>query len=785
MLRINQFIERNIVKIVMIILLLNPIIDLFSSVFTNILSIKISIGVILRAGFLLLAIYYMGIIDKSKDKKRNIIYLILLFLYFLIFLILEIGNNNLSQFIAELKFMSKSFFFPIFLIFLYTIRNKFLKMNFFLLLIMYIYILLIGIFMLLGIGLDSYDIAKVGTVGLFNSANEISCIIGILTPFYIYWLLNDLNKKNAIFRFITFIFYLFVILSIGTKVPLLSLFITLLCVLLKKFIGFIKYRRWGMLFLYLIVLILLTFLITIIIPKTNFYKNLKIHADYLNITKAQDVIKDSELIDHFVFSQRIKFYHNVNDIYKQAPLLQKLFGMGYVKGESNYTKMVEMDYYDIFYAHGVIGFLLYYSVIAFFIYCIIKDDLFNWVPKKQLYGLSIFLILILSLFSGHVMTSPSVSIYCAIIFSIILSNPKRKLVFIANDLRVGGIETSLVNLLDKIDYKKYQVTLILEKKEGEFLLEINHHISIFSYNISYHKNILVRKSYNFLKRVLFGLLYYNSYDFSCCYATYSLMGNKLARLMSSNGTIFIHGDYTNIYPIESEFRQFFDHRKIDKFKKIVFVSNESKCHFLNYYPNLVKQCLVINNFVNEKKILSLSHQTISMQKRKNTLFVYVGRLEEKSKKISKMLKLMKELKNDYSVELWIVGDGSDRLKYEQMILDYQIKDVVKLLGSKKNPFPYMRCADYILMTSDYEGFPVVYMEAIILRKKILTTIDVTDSFISIPNKLGYILSKSEKKMINQVKKILNKDNLIYTEICVSQMDKEKMKLLEEIFDEVI
>ena len=47
--------------------------------------------------------------------------------------------------------------------------------------------------------------------------------------------------------------------------------------------------------------------------------------------------------------------------------------------------------------------------------------------------------------------------------------------------------------------------------------------------------------------------------------------------------------------------------------------------------------------------------------------------------------------------------------------------------------------NYLIMTSRYEGFPVVYNEAIILDKPIVTTRDVSDDYISIPNRFGYVV----------------------------------------------
>ena len=63
---------------------------------------------------------------------------------------------------------------------------------------------------------------------------------------------------------------------------------------------------------------------------------------------------------------------------------------------------------------------------------------------------------------------------------------------------------------------------------------------------------------------------------------------------------------------------------------------------------------------------------------------------------------------------------------------------VKFLGQKANPYPYMKEADAVVITSDYEGFPVTYLEAIILQKPLFTTIDVSDDEINIGKDLSLI-----------------------------------------------
>lgn len=355
----------------------------------------------------------------------------------------------------------------------------------------------------------------------------------------------------------------------------------------------------------------------------------------------------------------------------------------------------------------------------------------------------------------------------------------KKILFCSYDLNIGGIENALINLLNKLNYEKYDVTLILEKKEGIFLDKLNKNVKVIEYRVSENKNIIARKLKNFIKRVFWIIKNYNKYDFSCCYATYSMPSNFQSYYASKNNCLFIHSDYTNIYHEEYELRNFFDIRRINKFRKIVFVSNESRDRLLTYYPRIKDKSLVINNLVNNNEIEILSKEKINTKKCKDKLFVFVGRLEEHSKKITRMINVFKKLDN---AELWIIGDGQDKKLYIDMIENVSN---IKMLGAKKNPYPYIKKSDYVIITSDYEGFPVVYNEAIVLNKKIITTIDVSDEYISIDGRFGYLVSKDENEMYKQIVKILKDDDLKCEEVDFNILNETRMEKLENIIDEVI
>ena len=97
--------------------------------------------------------------------------------------------------------------------------------------------------------------------------------------------------------------------------------------------------------------------------------------------------------------------------------------------------------------------------------------------------------------------------------------------------------------------------------------------------------------------------------------------------------------------------------------------------------------------------------------------------------------LSKRLNKDgYNYRVIFVGEGKDTLKYKEQARD--ISNII-FLGTKKNPYPYLLKSDCLILSSDFEGYPVVFLESLILGKPIITT-DVSDSKIDIKDKYGIV-----------------------------------------------
>ncbi len=354
---------------------------------------------------------------------------------------------------------------------------------------------------------------------------------------------------------------------------------------------------------------------------------------------------------------------------------------------------------------------------------------------------------------------------------------KKRIVFYAHNLEIGGIEKALVSLLYEIN-KKYDVTLILEEKKGSLLKEIPTNIKLKEYKISSNKIIIIRKIINRMKLIFTIINNYYKYDFSCCYVPYSIPGSILMRYFSKNNSIWIHTDYSCIY---KNSKSFFNDRKINKFNKIFIISNEAKDNFINIYPNLMDKVIVCGNLVDYKKIKELSKEKVKESKNEKTIFINVSRHDEESKKLTRLIKATNILSKDYNnFEVWMIGEGKDTITYKELVKEYNLDHLIKFLGVKINPYPYFNKGDALILTSDYEGFPVVYLEALIFNIPIVTTIKTSNTFFDIKD-YSILCNKTEKSIVKAMKDILEKKHN-FNKLNIIKYNEYMLKIINKAID---
>ena len=355
----------------------------------------------------------------------------------------------------------------------------------------------------------------------------------------------------------------------------------------------------------------------------------------------------------------------------------------------------------------------------------------------------------------------------------------KKILITAYNLDIGGIETALINLLKKLDLNKYQITLVLEKKEGIFVNQVPSGIEVIDYNLCYSKNIIYRKIKNRLKLLFWKALHKNKYNYSICFATHSIPGALIALNGSNNNAIWLHGNYCNFFDYDlNRINEFFKKIKLSKFKNYVFVSHENKNETLKYYK-LEGNIYIINNIIDGDNIIKKSKEEIEYKKPNKTVFVNVSRHDEYQKKITRIIEASKKLFEDgFDFELLLIGDGPDTQMYKKLVKKYHLENNIKFLGKKSNPFPYYKISDACVLSSQSEGYPVVFNEARVLNIPLITT-KVSD-YQDIDNLYGIVVEQD--KIYDGMKKFLNEGFVIKKKFDYKEYNKDIISKIDSLIN---
>ena len=357
---------------------------------------------------------------------------------------------------------------------------------------------------------------------------------------------------------------------------------------------------------------------------------------------------------------------------------------------------------------------------------------------------------------------------------------KKKISLYSTKLDIGGIERAMINYVNLMDKNKYDITLFLEKSGGAFQNEIAKDIKIVNFNQSNHKNPLIRKALNFYKLFLFRIKYRNKFDFAANFGSVVKSGAILSKVFSSNNAYWIHG---HLWKTKEEAEDFIQKYEIDKYQKIVFVSNRVKESYQKFFPDSNQKLYVMNNPIDEVDIIKKSKEKIDIKKRKLT-FLNVGRHSEEEKHLTMMLKVLGRLINEgYDFDLWLLGSGPDTKMYQDLVEELKIENYVKFLGFSKNVYPYYKECDAILLSSYNEGNPVVFLESKILNKPIITT-DVSDAKQDLLG-FGIVTDNNEEAYYNGVKEYLDHGYKIKKPFNPKKYNEDILKKLDQVIEEVI
>lgn len=359
----------------------------------------------------------------------------------------------------------------------------------------------------------------------------------------------------------------------------------------------------------------------------------------------------------------------------------------------------------------------------------------------------------------------------------------RKIVIVTRRMVMGGIEKALISMLENLPKGKFDVTVLVMGHGGELISEIPPHVKVkclygnekttIAKLINYIKKGKVFSAlkvgiYTFLAKrakTVFDQEMYHSkmlenedveYDMAIAYHVPDSFPvvYVINKIKAKRKVAWIHMDVSKSKRSLQRYKEFYD-----KFDKVFCVSQNALMRFKEVFPDLKDRASVFYNILDNRKIVSLSVNGGSYKDNFNGIRILtIGRLSpEKGQDVIPNV-LKKLVSEGFNVRWYCIGDGSTRRNLEDIISQYNLHKHMILLGTKENPYPFIKDCNLYVQPSRHEGYCISLAEARLLHKPIVVTDFVGAREQIENNKNGIIVNFDETEIYSAIRNlIMDKD----------------------------
>ena len=336
----------------------------------------------------------------------------------------------------------------------------------------------------------------------------------------------------------------------------------------------------------------------------------------------------------------------------------------------------------------------------------------------------------------------------------------KKAVIFGYTMDMGGAEKALLNVMNVLK-QYYKIDLVLLKKTGVLIDEIPEEINVKSIrnnNVFSTIRYIFFRYIPFIRKIIINKLTNKHYDLAIAFMEGRAATWLIDMKQQCKKVAWIHNDVSkfNIGISEKEIKKTYS-----KLDNIIIVSKYSQKTFCEKYHISKEKTQVIYNLIDEENILKNANNK-QIPKNKFT-FINVAKMRPQ-KRHDRLINAVKILKDKgYDFELWLVGNGELEDQIKEQIKYLKLDDTVKLLGLITNPYPYIKTANYFVMSSDHEGYPLSLLESLLLKTPVITTNVSGAKEILKNDKYGIICDIDTKSLASAMERVLNNENIKYIE----------------------
>ena len=363
---------------------------------------------------------------------------------------------------------------------------------------------------------------------------------------------------------------------------------------------------------------------------------------------------------------------------------------------------------------------------------------------------------------------------------------KKTVLVIGPGMEIGGVERSLLGLLDAIDYKNFEVDLFLYAHNGDLMPYINPKVTLLPENqnlafinkpiktllIEHHFEIaftrIVCKIYGDLKAKLKKTTtnsitlckkivsermdaFPKHYDYALgFFGPYYILNDKVNADIKIG---WVHTDYSN--PNEKPDLTFIT-PMWEKLPYIACVSLSVEESFKKVFPSLANRTIAVENIISPEFIRRQAdeYEVKEFGESGDFKILSIGRFCN-----AKAFDLIPEVCNKLierglNIKWYLIGYGPDEKLIHEKIREWDMEGTVIILGKKTNPYPYIKACDLYAQLSRYEGKAVTVTEALILHKAVIITRYATSSSQVEEGVDGYICELGVEGIIRGVEYLI-------------------------------
>lgn len=312
---------------------------------------------------------------------------------------------------------------------------------------------------------------------------------------------------------------------------------------------------------------------------------------------------------------------------------------------------------------------------------------------------------------------------------------KVRIAFIMPDMELGGVEKSLIPLLEVLGDTRYQITLLLFNKSGILLNNVPQWIEVKELEAGkldtlrkiiadFLAKIGAQQVFNIIKKLYHRVgssLYFVHkkmdihYDVAIAYKDGAATWYAAENVMAKVKIAFVHTDFKS-----AGYNAFQEGKIYKSFDRIYCASIAGKESFVHLLPELTNRAHVFYNIINRQQLYIQAEDGPTYPDDFDGIRILtIGRLSQE-KGLPKAIQVLRALKSDgYHVRWYVIGKGREEQNLRKLAARAGvIKDFV-FLGEQQNPYKMLKDCDIYVQPSNYEGYCIALAEARYLNRPVV------------------------------------------------------------------